>query len=145
MAGGKTSHIGTGLTPRCDFNRTHRRCIDHNAKYTGQLRDPPGAKAIVQTKVFQPQIAQVLDALKPEQIARARPHIGNERNAAGGKQRQHMTDLIGIRRSPILGNMQRGERIARTRRGTVFNRPLNILQRAGKINRNTRFHASTLL
>ena len=145
MAGGKTSHIGTGLTPRCDFIRTHRRCIDHNAKYTGQLRDPPGAKAIVQTKVFQPQIAQVLDALKPEQIARARSHIGNERNAAGGKQRQYMTDLIGIRRSPILGNMQRGERIACTRRGATLNRSLNILQRAGKINRNTRFHASTLL
>ena len=98
MAGGKTSHIGTGFSPRCDFIRTHRRCIDHNAKFTGQLRDPLGAKAIVQTKVFQPQIAQIFDTLKPEQIARARPHIGNERNAAGGKQRQHMTDLIGIRR-----------------------------------------------
>ena len=145
MAGGKTSHIGTGFSPRCDFIRTHRRCIDHNAKFTGQLRDPLGAKAIVQTKVFQPQIAQIFDTLKPEQIARARPHIGNERNAAGGKQRQHVTDLIGIRRSPILGNMQRGERVARTRRGATLNRPLNILQRARKINRNTRFHASTLL
>ena len=92
-----------------------------------------------------PELADLARSLKPEQIARARPHIGNERNAAGGKQRQHMTDLIGIRRSPILGNMQRGERIARTRRGTTLNRPLNILQRAGKINRNTRFHASTLL
>ena len=106
MAGGKTGHIGTGLSPRCDFIRTHRRCIDHNAKYTGQLRDPLGAKTIVQTKVFQSQIAQVLDALKPEQIACARPHVSNERNAAGGKQRQHLADLIGIRHSPVLGNMQ---------------------------------------
>ena len=145
MAGGKTSHIGTGFSPRCDFIRTHRRCINHNAKYTGQLRDPLGTKAIIQAQVLQSQITQVLHALKAQQIACARPHIGNERNTASGKQRQHLANLIGIRRSPILGNMQRGKRIARTRRGTTLNRPLNILQRAGKINRNTRFHASTLL
>ena len=124
---------------------THRRCIDHNAKYTGQLRDPLSTKAVIQAQVFQSQIAQILHAFKAQQIARARPHIGNERITASGKQRQHLANLIGIRRSPILGNMQRGKRIARTRRGAMFNRPLDILQRTGKIDRNTRSHASVLL
>lgn len=63
-------------------------------------------KAIIRC-VLQPQITQVLHALKAQQIACARPHIGNERNAAGESVKaQHLANLNGIRRSPVLGNMQ---------------------------------------